>query len=162
MKESHPNPLPATRITVCGQALKDRRDIGIYLVEPIAKPLHFAEPSRNFTQLVLNDRKAARDVVIPPRRWFPYLRGTTARKYRRKVARVQVKRKGQRLKRAITAASLRPVVLDFANGRLGNLRARNELALTETELSHALIDRSCDCRPVFRHVFLRAPPRRRE
>jgi hypothetical protein len=74
------------------------------------------------------------------------------------VAGVQVKREGQRFERAVTPATLRRVVLDFANGRFGNLRARNELALAEIELGHALVDRSCDCRPVFRHVSLRAPP----
>ncbi|WP_410662948.1 hypothetical protein [Amycolatopsis sp. lyj-84] len=162
MKESHLNPSPTTWITFRGQAIKDRSDVGIDLVEPIAKPIHFAKPGGNFPQLVLNDRKSARNIVVPPRRWFPYLRGTSTRKHSHKVGRVQVKRKGQRLKRAITPATLRRVVLDFANRGLGNLRTRNEFALTDTEFSHALIDHSCDCRPVFRHVFLRAPPRRRD
>src|SRR6266511_2753691 len=77
------------------------------------------------------------------------------------VLRVPTQGRGQGLQRPRAAAPLDGVVLKLADDGLGDMGALRKLALPPTELMHALVDGLRDCRPVFRHPFLRAPPSRR-
>jgi hypothetical protein len=58
-------------------------------------------------------------------------------------------------------ASLNDVVLEFADGRPRDMRTFCKLALPPAEFIHPLVDGLGNGRPVL-HLFLRAPPRRRD
>ncbi len=70
-------------------------------------------------------------------------------------------RRRERFQGPCAAAALHDVVLEFANGRPRNMRPLRKLALPPTEFIHPLVDGLGDSRPVL-HLFLRAPPRRRD
>jgi len=75
-----------------------------------------------------------------------------------KVLGVPAERRGQRLQGPATPASLDDVVLKFPDGRLRDARTLREFALTPSEFIHSLVDGLGDCRPILRHLLLRAPP----
>lgn len=79
------------------------------------------------------------------------------------MLRVQTERDRKRFERPVASLALHGVVLDFADDRLGDLRALSQFALLPSELVYALVDGLRDRRPVFRHLFLflRGPPQRR-
>src|SRR5436190_10523828 len=105
MKATHQNPLPPTRFSVSRNLIEHRFQGHTHLVKAVVYRAHSTKPVGYFAQLMLNNRQSTRNVVASPRGRFARLRRTAAREHRRKVTSVQVKRKGQRLKRAVAAAS---------------------------------------------------------
>lgn len=76
------------------------------------------------------------------------------------VLRVPAQGRGQGFQGPRAAAAFDGAVLDLADDRLRDVRALGEFSLTPPQLIHALVDGLGDCRPILRHVFLRAPPQR--
>src|SRR3569833_2810211 len=107
MENSHPNPSAATYFAVVGNVLEHRFDASVDFVEPHKQHTHPAKPIGDLAQLVLDHGQSARDVVITSEHRFAQLRRPSAGQYRGEMPGVQVKREGQRLKRAVTPAPLR-------------------------------------------------------
>ena|SRR6185437_5190511 len=93
--------------------------------------------------------------------WFGELGWATSMQNCGDVLRMPAQCSGKCLQGPRTSASLNDVMLDFANGRSRNMRPFRKLTLSPAEFIDPQIDDLGDGRPVL-HLFLRAPPRRRD
>jgi hypothetical protein len=81
--------------------------------------------------------------------------------YRVDMVRVPTQRDRERFQGPGASPSLHDVMLKLPNGRPRNMRTFGELTLPPAEFIHPHGDRRGNGRPVL-HLFLRAPPRRRD
>ena len=144
-KRNHP------ALTVLADVLDDRREVALEVVEPFGDLFH----------ALLERVQSGPDGVRAVRDRFVDFGWISALQQEKQVLGVPAERGGQLLQRAGAAFALHDVVLDLADDRLRDVRALRELPLSPAELVHALVDGLGDRRPVFRHLFLRAPPSRR-
>lgn len=93
--------------------------------------------------------------------WFGKLWWTMSMQNCGDVLRMPAQCRRKRLQGPRASASLNDVMLDFANGRPRNMRTFRKLTLSPAEFIHPRVDDLGDGRPVL-HLFLRAPPRRRD
>jgi hypothetical protein len=95
------------------------------------------------------------------RDWFGHLRWPASVQYRVDMARMPAQCDRERFQGPSASPSLHYVMLKLPNRRPRNVRAFGKLTLPPAEFIHPRVDRFSNGRPVL-HVFLRAPPRRRD
>jgi hypothetical protein len=95
------------------------------------------------------------------RDWFGQLWWSTSAQHRVDMLRMPTQRDRKRLQSPRASSSLDDVMLDFADGRPRNMRTVRKLTLPPAEFIHPFVDGCGHGRPVL-HLFLRAPPRRRD
>ncbi len=95
------------------------------------------------------------------RDWFGQLWWSASVQHSVDMLRMPTQRDRKRLQSPRASPSLDDVMLDFADGRPRNKRTFRKLTLPPAEFIHPFVDGLGHGRPVL-HLFLRAPPRRRD
>jgi hypothetical protein len=162
MKSTHSKDLPNASPGSGSLDIQSCGEIRIHHVEPLTYPMQLVESFADLLQMALDARQAGRKIIVVEPEGLTYGRRPASMQDGQQMLRVPLQRQGQRLERARAAPTLHSVSLDLADDRLGYPRPFDEVDLSQTKLSGAPIDRACDRSPIFRHVFLRAPPRRRD
>lgn len=121
----------------------------------------FVELTSDPAQVELDRFQTRGHIVTGGGHGFADLRWSVAFQEGGKVLWMPSQRQRQSFKRPCAATTLHGVVLQLAHYGLRNLRSLRQFPLAQAQLFHALTDRSRDSSPIFRHVFLRAPPQAR-
>jgi hypothetical protein len=152
METEHASHSKIVPLAIRADMFDDRGEAGFEVVEPVG----------DLAQSLIEGVQAGLDGVSVLADGFVWLRRCTAGQHGVEVLWVPAEGDGQGLQGSRAAASFDGVVLEFADDRLGHVGAFREFALAPAERVHSLVDGLGDCRPVFRHPFLRAPPQRRD
>jgi hypothetical protein len=152
METDHTKRSKATPLVIGADILDNRCETGSDGIKP------FGDLLQTFVKRVQSG--AHRGLVVAD--GLVSLGRSAAVQHRLEVLGVPVERCGQRLQSPRTTAPLDRVMLEFTDDGLRDVRTLGKLSLSPTQHIHALVDGPGDCRPIFRHVFLRAPPRRRD
>jgi hypothetical protein len=148
---------------VTGKTLSNDGETRAYRVELIVDGSHSIKTLGDLVQVVLDRSQARRDVlVVEAIHRLGNCRRSAATQDGRQVLRVPVKGDGQGFEGASAAAPLNGIAGDLTDNRLRQVRPFDQVTLSQPKLGRTLIDRTRDCSPIVRHVFLRAPPQRRE
>ena len=115
----------------------------------------------DLAQMLFERIHAGPQTFLVPDGGFGVLRWSPSVQHCVDVLGMSAQRGRKRFQGPCAAASLHDVMLDFADGRPRNVRTFRKLALPPAEFIHPLVDGLGDGRPVL-HLFLRAPPRRRD
>lgn len=152
MKRSHSAPSADELFPILSDVVDHCRQIGLYFSEPISD---LAQP------LFERVHAGPHGVSVVADRFAEFGRPPTGHNGRQ-VLGMPAKGQGQRFKRPSATTPFNDVVLEFADDGLRYMRPFGQLALLPSEFAHAIVDGLRDCRPIFGHIFLRAPPANRD